>query len=292
LTLATLDMAFQIPPWLQTNPLAAISEAAALGNRIREQNVQQFLAQQEMAQRASQFQAQQADRAAALQLEAEGQRQQQALRQQQFALDQAQAAEKAKAAARYNIGLTNFQNAVAGGQDPMQALINNLGDLAATNPNAIESVLGKKMAADISKQNAEIRNQYLVDKLIQDKTIAEAKQASLDAYRAAREEDRRRDADRLEKLSKSHTLTDLEKLQLGAGIKGAWDEAMAMPTAENFAKARERINAMFAPFEARKSAAPAPKTSDIPTITNDDEYDNLPSGTQFYGPDGKLRRKP
>ena len=39
-------------------------------------------------------------------------------------------------------------------------------------------------------------------------------------------------------------------------------------------------------------AAPPPDGSGMATISTDAEYDALPSGTTFVGPDGKTRRKP
>lgn len=42
----------------------------------------------------------------------------------------------------------------------------------------------------------------------------------------------------------------------------------------------------------RGNAAPATKTNNIPTVTNDAEYDAIPSGAQFKDPQGNIRRKP
>jgi hypothetical protein len=41
-----------------------------------------------------------------------------------------------------------------------------------------------------------------------------------------------------------------------------------------------------------KASVPAPKGGAIPKIATDEEFNKLPSGSVFVGPDGKQRRKP
>jgi len=63
-------------------------------------------------------------------------------------------------------------------------------------------------------------------------------------------------------------------------------------------QARETIREVYREEYDRQNAPPPPKkpkrsrwTGQI-RITTDEEYDQLDSGTEFIGPDGKLRRKP
>lgn len=49
---------------------------------------------------------------------------------------------------------------------------------------------------------------------------------------------------------------------------------------------------MEAPGNLRPEQATAPKTPHIAQVKTDADYDKLPSGTEYVGPDGKKRRKP
>lgn len=72
--------------------------------------------------------------------------------------------------------------------------------------------------------------------------------------------------------------------------------AMQNGTAPDAAAAPGAAGATAAAREAAAPNSPAAagtmSTSEPVTIGTDDEYDNLPSGAAFRGPDGKLRRKP
>ena len=47
-----------------------------------------------------------------------------------------------------------------------------------------------------------------------------------------------------------------------------------------------------AKLRTQQGGALAPAAGGVVTITSDAEYEALPSGTTFIGPDGKTRRKP
>ena len=54
----------------------------------------------------------------------------------------------------------------------------------------------------------------------------------------------------------------------------------------------QRNKPIEAPDEAEAEIAGEPGGGEVPTIRGDDEYNQLPSGTVFVGPDGQKRKKP
>lgn len=115
------------------------------------------------------------------------------------------------------------------------------------------------------------------------------------------------------KLEEGRKLFDQEVLRLAnAALKNASEDTAAFAdlkplidgyskenSAERFAlmdmfgmKAFENLEAVNNPYVQNLQEDPVLGRYAIKRISGDEEYDALPSGAAFYGPDGKLRRKP
>jgi hypothetical protein len=86
--------------------------------------------------------------------------------------------------------------------------------------------------------------------------------------------------------------------RLDAFVQGELAEGRTIDRTKYRDQARETIREVYREEYDRQNAPPPPKkpkrsrwTGQI-RITTDEEYDQLDSGTEFIGPDGKLRRKP
>ncbi len=86
--------------------------------------------------------------------------------------------------------------------------------------------------------------------------------------------------------------------RLDAFVQGELAEGRTIDRTKYLDQARETIREVYREEYDRQNAPPPPPkpkrsrwTGQI-RITTDEEYDQLDSGTEFIGPDGKLRRKP
>jgi len=86
--------------------------------------------------------------------------------------------------------------------------------------------------------------------------------------------------------------------RMDAFVQGELAEGRTIDRTKYRDQARETIREVYREEYDRQNAPPPPKkpkrsrwTGQI-RITTDEEYDQLDSGTEFIGPDGKLRRKP
>jgi len=88
-------------------------------------------------------------------------------------------------------------------------------------------------------------------------------------------------------------ISELQRMYEGGGGSRQKFEQLLSPTAAKIQKEMTaRKTEDYFPGNAAPKTKPSAKSPDLPKIKDDAEYDKLPAGTEFIGPDGKKRKKP